>query len=272
MQLATAYAEGPIKLIATPSEVEFGVMGAKPNSPAPTLFIFASDIENTLPADTYNKIGKTVGKHGFICVSLNLPKHPGEELEGWARATQAGEAWVPTFTSRVSQVLDYLIAEHYTDARKVAVAGTSRGGFMAMHIAAADARFKCAIGFVPVTDLAQLKEFAAIREDKFVKQLELAHLADRLVGRPIWIGIGNNDDRVNTDKAIDFTRTIVRASSERSKQTPENIIDVELHVMPWPGHGGEAVKDGHDIAAAWLLARCSGDNKGNSTNPYSSPK
>ena len=259
--LAQAAGAGKVNMMQTPSGTRFGVLGTKGSAPAPTLFVFATQIEPTLTS-AYNKVGTIVGRHGYLCVSLDLPCHPGGGLPGWAATVRSGNPLVSEFVSEVSQVLDYLIREGYTDPKRVAVAGTSRGGFMAMHIAAAEPRIKCAIGFVPVTDLTDLTEFAGLEDNKFAKSLALANVADKLAGRPLWVAIGNNDGRVNTDRAIEFTRTVVAASVAKEKRTPTDIIDVELHVMPWSGHGGNQRWSGdggdlnaHDAAAAWLLAR-----------------
>ena len=41
------------------------------------------------------------------------------------------------------------------------------------------------------------------------RSLSIINSADKLAGRPIWLCIGNNDERVDTDKAIAFTRKVV---------------------------------------------------------------
>jgi dienelactone hydrolase len=269
--LAQAEAE-KLNIMQTPSGIHFGVYGAKPSSPAPTLFVFARNVEDALGSPTYNKVGMILAKHGYISVALDSPYHrgpssppsPGDtwELEGWATVIKKGDSIFPEFASKVSQVLDFLIKEGYTDPQKVAVVGTSRGGFLAMHVAAADPRFKCAMAFVPVADLTDLTEFAGMQDNALAKSLALVNVADKLVGRPVWVAIGNNDYRVNTDRAIEFTRKIVAASIAKNHPTDADTIDVELHVMPWPGHGGDQRWDGrpnslnaHDAAAAWLLSR-----------------
>ncbi len=265
-QLAQADIVEKVNIVQTPSGIRFGVLGTKGSFPAPTLFLFATNIEDSLVSQTYNKVGSIVEQHGYVCVSMDLPLHrgagspalpPGNPggLPGWAVAIGNGDAVVPEFVSKVSQVLDYLIQEGYTDPEKVAVAGTSRGGFIAMHVAAADTRIRCAIGFAPVTDLTELTEFADLKENTLAKSLSLSNVAAKLSGRPIWVCIGNNDERVNTDRAIEFTRKVVAASVARKKPTSTELIDVELHVMPWLGHGGNLLSSAHDIAAAWLLAR-----------------
>ena len=251
-----------IHVMQTPSGTRFGVLGTRVSSPAPTLFVFVTNIEDSLTVQTCNE----VRKRGYLCVSLDLPFHQGpgspalppnspEGLSGWAVAIRNGEAMVPEFVSKVSQVLGYLIREGYTDPQKAAVAGISRGAFVAMHVAAADPRFKCAIGVSPVTDLTELGEFTELKDNRLARALSLADIAEKLAGRPLWVSIGNNDTRVGTDKAIEFTRKVVAASVAGKKRTPAEVIDVELHVMPWPGHGGTLIGSAYDAAATWLLAR-----------------
>ena len=70
------------------------------------------------------------------------------------------------------------------------------------------------------------------------------------------------DERVNIDKAIAFSRKVVASSAAKKKPSSQEFLDVELHVMPWPDQGGtlrwlgeDANLNAHDAAAAWLLAR-----------------
>ena len=257
-----------IHVMQTPSGTRFGVLGTRVSSPAPTLFVFVTNIEDSLTVQTCNE----VRKRGYLCVSLDLPFHQGpgspalppnspEGLSGWAVAIRNGEAMVPEFVSKVSQVLGYLIREGYTDPQKAAVAGISRGAFVAMHVAAADPRFQYAVGFAPVTDLTELGEFAELKDNQLARSLSLAGIADKLAGRPLWVSIGNNDARVGTDKAIEFTRKVVAASVAGKTLPPTEVVDVELHVMPWPGHGGDLLRRAYDAGAAWLLDRA-GENAG----------
>ena len=60
--------------------------------------------------------------------------------------------------------------------------------------------------------------------------------------------IGNNDERVDTDRAIAFTRELVKAAVAK-KQMPQ----IELHVMNSAGHTIHPTA--HDEAAAWLAAQ-----------------
>jgi dienelactone hydrolase len=236
--------------------VRFGLLGDKCTAPAPTLFLFATSADQTLADPAFAKIGHLLARRGFLCVSLDVPCHgndvrPGEKagsLSAWRARLEKGGDLVPPFTKKVSAVLDYLVKEGYTDPRRVAACGTSRGGFMALHAAAAEPRVRAVVAFAPVTDLLALREFAGMEKHAATKALALARHADELAGRAVWLCIGNHDERVGTDHSIAFTRRVVAASVARKKPAA-----VELHVMATEGHRVHATA--HDEAAAWLLAQ-----------------
>jgi dienelactone hydrolase len=236
----------------TPGGVRFGAMGARPTGPAPTLFVFANDIMGTLQSDDYNKVGKLLIPQGYICVALDLPCHgksvradEPQGLDGWASRLSKGEDPISPFTKDASAVLDYLIKEGLTDPARVAVCGTSRGGFAALHFAAAEPRVRCAAAFAPVTDLLALREFTGQEKNQSTNDLALRHLPEKLSGRPIWMCIGNHDERVDTDRAIALTREVVKASV-----TQKNKPLIELHVMTSEGHTIHPTA--HEEAAAWI--------------------
>jgi dienelactone hydrolase len=242
-----------IKIFKTKQGFRFGLLGAKATAPAPTLFVFGGDIENTLRKSDYNQVGQRLAKDGYLCVSLDVPCHGADAkdkddlgLAGWRRRLEKGDKLVAGFTARASRVLDYLIKEKYTDPKRVGVCGTSRGGFMALHFAAADSRVKCVAAFAPVTNLLALSEFDGMQNQAAARKVSLLNSADKLVNQTIWICIGNNDLRVSTDDVIAFSRKVVKIAAERSK--PAN---VELHVMAVVGHRihGSA----HAEVAVWML-------------------
>jgi pimeloyl-ACP methyl ester carboxylesterase len=242
----------PIKLHETSSGVRFGVLGDKPAKPAATLFILAGSLEDALNNADYNKVGQLLMKDGCLCVSLDVPCHgkdvkSGEAtgLSGWRARLEKGDELVSGFAKKASEVLDRLIKDGYTAADRVAVAGTSRGGFMALHWAAAEPRVGWTAAFAPVSDLLVLAEFRGMEKNAPTRSVDLAKQANKLAGRPIWICIGNNDARVGTDQVIAFTRKVVEASAAGKKPAP-----IEIHVMPSVGHSIHPTA--HEEVAAWL--------------------
>lgn len=232
----------------TESGIEFGVWGRRDGERQPTLIVLASTIQETLGRPYYRQCGnRLVHESGWLCVSIDLPCH-GEQrrdgesagLTGWRKRVEAGEDFVSEFNQRLSTVLDHLIANGYTDPRRIAACGTSRGGFLATHFTAADHRVACVVGFAPVTDLAKLSEFQGMEKDTLTRKLSLANLAEALTGRWVLIGIGDQDQRVSTDAAIDFARKLTIARSR-----------VQLHVFSEPR--GHTTPNGFpELAADWI--------------------
>ncbi len=247
--------ETNITLYQTASGIRFGLCGAKPNAPAPTLIVIASTIQDSLSSDDYNKAGNILAKHGWISIALDTPCHGAdhregepEGLNGWRSRLEQGDNFVAVFNKQVAEVLDYLVHERYTDPQRIAVAGTSRGGFMGLNLMAAEPRVKCAAAFAPVAELPVLTEFKGLENHAPTQSIALPSIAEKLAGRPVWICIGNNDQRVGTDSVIAFTRKVVAASFAQKKPAP-----IEIHVMQTEGHAIH--KTAHDEAAAWLAAK-----------------
>ena len=242
-----------VQVLETTHGIRFGIWGNPPSTPAPTLIILANTIEGTLGDPYFRQSGTSLASNGFLCASIDLPCH-GQlrraqeplELVGWRSRCERGEDVVAESNARLGEVLDHLVAAGYTDAARVAVCGTSRGGFLALHFAAADDRARCAAAFAPVTDLAALREFRGAETNALVRDLALAAQADALAGRPVWIVIGDQDTRVGTDRAIDLAHRIGRAARSQGLENR-----VELHVVPEPR--GHTTPDGAiDQAAEWI--------------------
>lgn len=117
---------------------------------------------------------------------------------------------------------------------------------MAFHFAAADSRVGPVAGFSPVTDLLTLHELSEMQHDERARALAAVRLADKLYRHPIWIMIGNTDDRVGTERAIEFTERIIEVAKTQAFVPP-----IELRVLPTKGH---TTPDGaYGQAARWLL-------------------
>src|SRR5690606_27398840 len=129
------------EVLTTPDGVRFGVWPERPQRPAPTLFVFASAIGDSLGSSYFRQAGQQLAERGWLCVSLDVPCHgedvrPGESgLSGWRVRCLAGTDFVEAMNERARKVLDYLIAERWADPDRIAALGTSRGGFIAVHFA-----------------------------------------------------------------------------------------------------------------------------------------
>jgi alpha-beta hydrolase superfamily lysophospholipase len=97
---------------------------------APVAIILATSEQESLAH--YARIAEHLP--GWRVVSLDLPAHgkdqrPGEAqpLVAWRARLDAGENLVREFTVRLSRLIDTLATD------RIALVGTSRGGFMALH-------------------------------------------------------------------------------------------------------------------------------------------
>lgn len=215
----------------TISGVEFGIWGQySQNLPKPVLFILANTIDETLGSSYFRQCGTQLAeKHGWLCVSLDLPYHgtmtekdiPGG-LKGWAAATKIRRDFVDKNNKRMREILSYLIEKGYADADRIAVCGTSRGGYLAFQFAAFEPSVKAVVAFAPVTNLLALTEFSGMTASDIPAFFNLDLKVDSLAQKAIWIAIGDRDNRVDTDKAIQFARKISKYSVSSN---------VELNVM-----------------------------------------
>jgi hypothetical protein len=91
-------ADGPaLRRLQTPGGVEFGILGEKPPSPRPVLFLIALDLRRTLTDPDYNRIAALLEKEGFLCVALDVPCHGNDNpeqvadaLAGWRQRIERG--------------------------------------------------------------------------------------------------------------------------------------------------------------------------------------
>ncbi len=247
----------------TPSGIRFGLLGRKKSSPAPALVTLGGDLRQMLSHRDYAPPARILSRHGFLCISLDIPCHgknikqgDSKKLQGslkaWRERLERGDVLMDDFVANVSEVLDHLIAKKYVDPRRIAACGVSRGGFSALHLAAADPRIRCVAAFAPLVDLLSLREFDGMHEHAATCSLALVHLADKLAGRPIWMCVGSNDNRVDTDRVIVFARRLAEASLAQGKSP-----GVEIHVTPQSGHAVHATA--HQEAAVWILKKLTKD-------------
>lgn len=257
-----------VQQLTTPDGTRFAILGEKPPVPAPTLLVFGGGRRETLLGEDVNRIGRLLAEDGFLSVSLDIPCHgddvrPGETagLTAWRDRIVNGDDLMEPFTANVTEVIDHLIAEAYADPEQIVISGTSRGGFCALHAAAADERIKYVLAFAPVTHLPVLHEFEGARDSPDVLKLSTIHLADKLASKAIWMVIGNDDVRVGTPECIDCALAIMARA--KGKAVP---IPIELHITATIDHRLHAQRmpqyrqwgSPHDEAALWLKSEISG--------------
>ncbi len=211
----------------TKGGIRFGLWSKNPVLPAPTMIVFDPGTVERLSDPYYQRRYQILVEEGYLCVAVDFPcqgrdERPGEpkSLDCWRHRIEHGkEAFNADFNARINKVLDHLIEEGYTDPKKVVVAGSSSGGFLALHYVAHDSRIRGGAVVVPVTDLAALREFEGMQKHPAVRALALTEQAEKLADRSIWVLMGDRDARVATGAAIQFAQAVWKVSAERDLTT-----------------------------------------------------
>ncbi|MDB5340144.1 MAG: esterase [Planctomycetaceae bacterium] len=243
-----------VKTIQTEGGVRFAVLGDKPAKPAPTLIVLAGAAEETLASAYFLQSGVPLGKQGYLCVSIDLPCHgqdvmagEGGGIAGWRKRLEADKPLMSDLGRRGKAMLDYLVANGYTDVEKIAATGTSRGGFSALHLAAQDPRIRCVAAMAPVTDLFVVTEFKGMMHPERAAALSVSNLANELANRNVWLVIGDRDERVGTDNMIAFGRKLSAVAIEKKF----NSSSIEIHVLAEP-QGHTTPKGAAQQSATWI--------------------
>lgn len=207
--------------------------------PLPSLFYFALSGEDSLTLDPYNQPVSFFQHQDVRIFSFSLPFH-GEGFENkkamaaWALEIKKNPHFFENFISKSLSNIDFLIHQGYVDSKNIAVAGLSRGGFIATHLAAHDKRISTILGYAPLTQLGLLEEFQDFQKNPLIQSLDLSQLADKLCGRHLRFYIGNRDTRVGTEECFQFIKTLVESSYQKGYRSPP----VELILSPSVGHKG----------------------------------
>lgn len=223
--------------------------------PLPALFYFCTSGYDSLALDPFNQPVLYLLQYPVRVFSMTLPFHgPGfnhkTAVGRWAEALAQGQDPLSPFIEQVLQNIDYLQQQNAIASRSLAVAGLSRGGFVAAHLAARSPYIDTIAAFAPLTDLFYLDEFRSMRDNELVSNMNPASLIDRLVGKTLRFYIGNRDTRVGTDACYAFIRQLVETSYANRLRSPL----VELVISPSIGHQGHGTaKHTFHEGARWLL-------------------
>ncbi|MEF3302177.1 alpha/beta hydrolase family protein [Paenibacillus sp. GYB003] len=202
------------------------------------LITVGADWKTHLLTEPYRTTADGFLANGHYALSFDIPCHGertgphGEGINGFRNAWLDGDDPFERFVRDAAAVIDDCIRLGFAQPGKIAVCGASRGAYMALRLLAADPRVVRAAGFAPVTDWRILSEFAPIREAAGLEALMLHRYADRLAGKPLFLAIGNRDERVGTLSCCKLYTKL--ADTNRKLGYPESLV--EFYCTDDPGH------------------------------------
>ena len=238
--------ESPLTLYYTGPDLSAG--------PLPALFYFALSGEESLTLDPFNQPVTALSGTELRVFSVTLPGHEeGKEktkaIGYWAEQIRQGNTIIDDLVQQVIQLIDQLIERQIVDPDHLAVAGLSRGGLVATHLAAQDKRIRHLLGFAPMTKASYHKEFASFHQEPLVQALDLIHLVDKLHHVNLRFYIGNRDLRVGTTNCYSFIEALTNSCFEAKIRSPQ----VELIIGPSVGHQGHGTApDVFENGATWI--------------------
>ncbi len=226
------------------------------DGPLPSIFYFALSAKDSLTKDPFNQPVQFLAEKPIRFFSLDIPAHendrsPHEALSSWAQDIEKGIDVLEPFFKQVLEALEYGISNNLIDPNRIGLAGLSRGGFLASHLAAREPRFKAIVEFAPLTNLANSKDLHTVAHHPIVERLSLTPLTEKLADRKIRFYIGNKDTRVDTKSCVNLALLLIEKCTLR---TPH----IELVIMPsigQMGHGTspETFRQGSEWLATAIL-------------------
>ncbi len=194
--------------------------------------------QQTLNEFPSNIVSNLFLENGHRAISFDLPNHGkrvnqyGSDISGLMTAFINGEDPFEMFVEDVSALIDKLFSMGLAVPGKIAICGISRAGYMALRAFANDNRIFAATSLAPVTDWRYLSEFKLEKKNKNVEKIKIENYIGSLTGRPIYLAIGNNDDRVSTKSCKEFYNKLV----SRNKIAEYNVSDFVFHITEDKGH------------------------------------
>lgn len=222
-------------------------------SDLPCLVYLALSAKESLQVDPFCQIVTFLEEYPIRIFSVDLPYH-GDNLpsvEGitrWAEAIERHEDLLSTFLDDLETSLRLLFA--HIKPSSIAIAGLSRGGFLASHIAGRMDEISSLIAFAPLTDPSQCLELIPVQESPLLTKLDLRFLTQRLASKKIRVHIGNRDQRVHTDSCYAWVRSLIEEAFSQKIRSPQ----IEIFLRPSIGYLGHGTsKESFEDGARWIL-------------------
>lgn len=187
-----------------------------------TVFYFSLSAEDSLSTSPFSNPAKMLEQKGLRVLSPTLPFHEENKRPNSIKAV-----WGENKDALIAFLADLEIAiDELTPSFSghLGVAGLSRGAFIATHIGSRMPQISSILGFAPLTHLYSTQE------------LDIIHLAPKLIHKKIRYFIGHNDTLVGTQNAIDAVSAFINAAQKVKIANPPMGIDIKPSVGR-EGHG-----------------------------------
>ena len=207
--------------------------------PLPAFFYFALEGEESLCLDPINQPVAFLSNTNIRIFSFTIPSHQigyskSVGLLPWAEKICSEEDILTPFFESITKEIKSLIEKEFIQKNAIALGGLSRGAFIASQLAARLPEVQYLLGFSPVTQLENLKDFLKLGNNPLSKSFNLKHLNDKLYNKQVRFYIGNRDVRVQTDACYSFIRELVETAYSQRIRSPQ----IELLITPSIGHHG----------------------------------
>lgn len=154
---------------------------------------------------SHGNLAHIMHAHGWSVASPDLPGHGqnrlpfegyndiGDGLVNWQKRVAQDMDPVQCFIEQLNALIARLIADGHAEVGRIAISGTSRGGFLALH-AAEIPEVAAVVALVPVTALPALNEFMGT-PDHWITRRTAVGVALKTT-KPIYVEVGHADIRV----------------------------------------------------------------------------
>ncbi len=226
--------------------------------PLPALFYFALSAQDSLSLDPFNQPALFMHEQfpSIRIFSMTIPGHEKPLLKEnainyWADNLRQNIDLISPFITQVCETIDYLLEKNVIIQNKIALAGLSRGAYIATLVGAKHPLCRYILGFAPLTELNHLKEFHSLKDNSL---LNLMYYLDPLSSKTLRYYIGTRDTRVGTHHAFHLITSLANyAYDHRHREGSfELILGNSIGLM---GHGtsSDVFKNGIDWIAKCLL-------------------
>jgi len=237
----TAKSEYDVSFIGPPLE----------EGPLPAVFYFALSDKDSLLLDPFNQPTLPFIDSSIRVFSITIPGHEyplkkEDAITFWQESIEQGKDLLSPFFEQTCNVIKELFEKNYIT--KLGVMGLSRGGFIALHIAARVPQISSIALFAPMLSIHKIEELKNL-PDSFLNRYALEPHLGTLSERNMTLFIGNADTRVDTKSTLTFFEALCRHAQEKEIRYPPITLNV-TQSMGYKGHGTS--KETFIKGAEWL--------------------